>query len=311
VLRLFPLLLLMTACRGVYAPDVAERFAQDFSHVRLRIPEENGDLDPARAEAADMTGTIELAREDLRDDPGTSMHARYVRALLACAHLMRGETEQARRVVEGIKPNRDTRLVHEHQVINAALHAVSVSRSFQARRALGEVFQERLPIEAFLRRFASFAAIELPAPIAPAYDRMLGLAVERLRAECFLEVAGDPRAMESVHKRRAGLLRVLGEQIYNDTAALLVSLPEDASAEAEWLSFLGVTTFVAYGRVFHEIVPMSLGLGQKQWQLEQADGMIQRAKKTAKRLHGRAIYGRFEKPLFQAEVEIRGWIETR
>ncbi len=310
MVRLVPLLMLLTACRGIYSPDVAARFAEDFEQVRLRIPKK-ADLDPARADAADMTDTIGLAREYLRDDPGTSMHARYVRALLACAHLMRSETEEARRVMEGIKPNRDLGLVHEHRVINAAIHAVSACRAFQARRALIDLLEERVTIEAFVKSYGSFVAISLPDPVAPAYDQMLGTAVERLRAECFMEVAGDPREMENVHAQRAAMRRLVGEQVYNDTASLLVSLPEAASSETEWLSFLGVTAFIAYGKIFHEIVPMSLGPRQKQWQLEQADGMIQRAKKTARRLAGRAIYAQLGKHLFHTEVEIRGWIETR
>ena len=86
MLRLAPfLLLLLPACRGVYAPDVAERFEQDFRKVRLRIPDK-ADLNPARAAAGDMAGTIAIGRKYLDRDKSSSMHTRYVRALLACGH---------------------------------------------------------------------------------------------------------------------------------------------------------------------------------------------------------------------------------
>ncbi len=305
-----PLLLLLPACRGVYAPDVAERFEQDFREVRLRIPDK-ADLNPARAAAGDMADTIAIGREYLDRDPGSSMHTRYVRALLACAHLIRGETTEAHAVMHGIKPHRNIDLAHENRVINATIYAVSVCRSLRAREALGDLFEGHPDVSEFVARYGSFFAIQLPDPVAPAYREMLGTAVGRLRAECFMEVSGDPIEMETVHKKRATMRRIVGEQVYNDAASLLVTLPSGESAEAEWLGYVGVSTFVSYGKIFNEVVPMSLGPRQKQWQLEQADGLFQTVKKRAALLKGRAIYQDLAPHIRNAEIEIRGWIETR
>jgi len=305
-----PLLLLLPACRGVYAPDVAERFEQDFREVRLRIPDK-ADLNPARAAAGAMAGTVAIGRRYLDGDPGTSMHTRYVRALLACAHLIRGETTEAHAVMHGIKPHRNIGLAHENRVINATIYAVSVCRSLSAREVLVDLFEGSPDVSAFVARYGSFFAIQLPDPTAPAYREMLGTAIARLRADCFMEVSGDPIEMETVHKQRAAMRRIVGEQVYNDAASLLVTLPSGESAETEWLGYVGVSTFVSYGKIFNEIVPMSLGPRQKQWQLEQADGLFRTVRKRAALLKGRAIYRELAPHIRNAEIEIRGWIETR
>ena len=312
---LLPLLVLVAlpACRGVGSPDVAAQFDRDLRQVQLRLPAK-ADLDPARLEAGDMAETIRLARQYLEVDPGMSMPARYVRALLACALLMQGDAEAAHDTMAGIQPLREDRLAHENQVINATLHIVSACRTVTARNALEQLLEGKMGVAEFVESYGSFVAIELPDPEAASYREVVGIHTAQLRELCFAAVAGDPRQMETVHEQRTDLHRLIGEQLYNDMAALLVALPEDRSAESEWLRFAAISSYLSFGFLFHEVVPMRLGQAQKAWQLEQCDGLFQRTKAVRRRLRPsrrRPEYVTIPERLRDTQIEIRGWIETR
>jgi hypothetical protein len=302
--------LLLTACQSITAVDVERRFAQDFAGVRLRIPTKE-DLDPARNAGGDMWATVALARDYLAADPGASMQARYVRALLACALLMRGQSDDARAVMLDVRPRRELALTRENQVINATVHTVSACRAVQARNALESLLRRELAVDEFVRSFGSFVGVQLPDPATPDYENMLRAAAARIRGSCFVEVPGDPREMEETHDQRTELHRAIGEQLYNDMAALLNALPDRHDAVGEWLHLVAVNSFLTFSRLYHEVVPMSLSPAQKQWQLEQTDGMFQRSQAAAARLEGRALYRELPRHLRNAQLEIRGWIETR
>ena len=311
-MRALPLLslVLVTACRGVGAPDVARSFEREIAQVRLRLPQKT-DLAPARVEAGDMAETAALAEQFLAEHPGLTMSERYVRALLACVHLMRGDNLAARDLMADVTARREEELAHENQVINATLHAISASRAVDARNALERVYEDTLTFEEFVRQYGSFVAIVLPDPGIALYDEMVRRHAAQLRDLCFAEVSGDPREMEEVDNGRTDLHRLIGEQLYNDTVALLGALPTDRSTEADWLRFTAVGSFVSFGYLFHEVVPMRLGAPEKEWQLEQSYGMFKRVKAVAQQLRGRPEYASIEKKLLNAEIEIRGWIETR
>lgn len=305
---------LATACKSVYPPDVAASFSREFARARLRLIDKR-DISPARVEGEAMVDTVRLARLYLEESDGDTISGQYVRALLACAYLMRGENLEASSLMRGIRPEQEYRVTHENAVKIATLYAVQACRAVEARRALDDLFAQDLETEDFIRRYGTFVGIRLPDPEAPSYPVVLEREAMILREATYIELAGDPRAMERLHESRTEYHRLVGEQVYNDAASLINRLPERAGADTEWLQFLAVNLLLVYAELFDEVVPMSLSRAQKEWQLEQIDGYLQRAKRLVDKLQEAPthpyVYDRLPIRVRDAELEIRGWIETR
>jgi len=324
-----PLLCLGPACSGIGAREVAERFREDYERAQLILPSQK---DPVcgRAAGDPMAGTIELADRYLDQNRGQSSQDKYVRSLLACALLMRGEAPEARDVLAESQPSRDLHLSYENQVVVATRHAVSACRAVEARAALLACFNEEMPVEEFIERWGSFIAVELPSRRNPEYQRTLDYHVRDMYERCFAQLDGDPRAMEEEDQSRMHYRRLLGEQIYNDAASLLANLPEGHAAETRYLASQAVSLFVVYSFVMPDLMSMKLRDDQKQWKWEVANSIFREAKKAAAyfltsderdlvtalgvkgepttpaeaRLH---LYAK----LLSAHSEVRGWIETR
>ena len=330
-MRLFVLLLCCTACAGVGVRDVQTSFAEEYALVRLRVPSQK---DPACGRAHDpaMTRTVALADEYLAQHQGSYVNDRFVRALLACALLMRGETLEACDVLHDVQPDRSLHLSYENQVISAARHAVSACRSVEARAALLACFNEELPIEEFLEAYGSFIAVELPSRSNPNYDSILKYHATEMRERCFSRLDGDPRAMELGDRSRSHYRRLLGEQIYNDAASLLAGLPdpEHDTAESRYLAAQSVSLFVVYAFVMPDLMAMRLSANQKQWKWELANSVFREVKETSSRFLTEdekllvskfGVKGEIKTPadarrhlyakLLSAQSEVRGWIQTR
>lgn len=312
---LLPLMCLLAACRGVTVHDVRDSFHDEYAAISLRLPA-RGDLSPARAYGVPMQRTERLARAYLASSMGGSMYGDYVRALLACTLLMQGETGAAAEVVDGIAPRDEWSLVsHENAVTRAVIQAVAACRSVEAREAVDAMLTRQVGVEEYIQRYGSYFGVYLPRRSAPDYQKALVQQTSLVRKMCFARVAGDPRAMERIAEGRTEVHRLLAEQVYNDTGALLVYVPEDGSAESEWLGFVATSLVLVNSRLFRELVPMNLPKpNQKHWQIEQVEPVFRRAEEIIERLErsGRhAVYGQLPALLRDARIRVRGWIETR
>ena len=307
-------LCLLAACQAVHVDDVARAFDREYHAVRLRFPDK-ADLSPARADGPRMEQTENLARAYLETaDPG-SAHGQYVRSLLACALLMRGETRAASQVMAGIVPRDERHIIsHRNAVTRAVFRTVAACRSVEARQAIDAMIRRDMEVEEYVQRYGRFVGIYLPSPSTVDFDKILARESRVIRQMCFAKVSGDPRAMERISEGRTEVHRLLAEQIYNDAAALLVQLPSDDSPESEWVNFVAASLILVYGEIFGELVPMDLRRDQKEWQLEQMVPVFDRAEKVVARLGAserHEIYARLPRRMQRARIGVRGWIETR
>lgn len=330
-------LILVAACAGgrPYSRDVARAFADDLATVRMRSPAQ-GNLSVGCVEPAEdaMSGTLRTGRAFLERHSPDSTSGRYVRALLACAHLARGEVEQAQVIVQGIPHPMQHRLSYPNAFVQAALHAVSACRSIEGRMALEEFFEGRLSARRFLEQYDTRVGIDLPPMSAEDHERELQTNARDLERRCIPRLAGDPRALERVDASRVLLRQKLAEQIYNDAAALLGSIPQSESrfvpAEVAWLIALTASVFVVEGLNHGDVLPAPLDPQQKQWQLEQISSAFAHVKlemgrlldeETRKEIEAsgapadvedlQASYRMLYARLLQMEQQVVGWIATR
>jgi hypothetical protein len=301
----------------------------------MRSPAQ-GNLSVGRVEPAEgaMSSTVRAGRMFLERKSPDSTPGHYVRALLACAHLARGEVEEAQVVVAGIPHAMRHRLSYRNAFVQAALHAVSTCRSVEARMALEEFFEGRLPARRFLEQYDSRIGLDLPPMSAEDHERELLRNAKDLERRCIPRLAGDPRALERVSAARDQLRRKVAEQIYNDGAALLLSLPRSESrfvpAEVQWLIALTASVFVVEGLKHGDVLPAPLDPQQKQWQLEQISSTFARVKREMGRLLDEETMREIERAglptevpdlqasyrllyarLLQMEQQVVGWIVTR
>jgi hypothetical protein len=315
--------------------DVEEAFADDYAALELRVPTPT-DLNPARAaKPADaMRRTEALAREYLAERAGRDDIRRdYVSALLACCLLAQGRTVEARAAVEPLGPRTDHLLARERAVAAAARSLVGACRAIDARRAVARLGAGELEVAAFARHFGSLAGIDVPSPDAPGYEDLLAQAVTRLRGQC-LPFSDEPAEVARAARGRAELRRVVGEQLYNEAAALLSVLPPPnpraEGAVEKWLAGSGIGLFIAYARVMPDLLPPSLSDAQKQWQLEQVQPLYLRVKAMAAHLlskdermrippeaqpHATPTHDEYYRHLYarllDAEIAATAWIATR
>jgi len=324
---------LCAACASprAYLPEIRDAWSAEAGGLGLRVVR-SGDLDPARARDPDraMRNTVALAGRYLARERGTGSNRRYVRALLACAYLARGETRLARMALAADQPAQGNLLSRENRVVRAVHYAVGACRGVQARGALEEMFSGRLAVVDFVEEFGSYVGIAIPGPDDPGRKRVLANAVEDLERSCFGPASSAPEA------RRGDLRRLASEQIYNESAALLVALtpiPADAepSAVEIWLAAVCANLFVDYAYLIRDMLPVPLNGEQKQWQREQVRPTYAGARKLVERFlspgeigtilpqatprdvtgpgraYARHLYGR----LLDAEIVVLGWISTR
>jgi hypothetical protein len=294
---------------GPYAPDVQQQFAREYTEIAVKVPSKE-DLLPWKASDA-MTGTLRSASAYLERASLFSTHARYVRSLKACAHLLRGETERAWDLVEPHKPPLLYLLSHENGVVEATIHAVDACRALQARLALDELFEERIDPRTFVERYGFSIGIWLPPEGRAARDRLLKEEAELIRTRCIIDIPGDPHGMERVAAGRRDLRQQISEQIYNDAAALLGALPERRCAETEWLAALAVSLFIVHGYLMPDLLPVKLREEQKQWQRELAFSIYAQAKEAASNYLRGEKYMLMRYRLDAAEMNSIGWISTR
>jgi hypothetical protein len=321
-----PLLLLAPACATLRSGDVAQAFAKDARALVERGPTKT-DMDPARAANAPevMRETERTAREYLRRRDDGSVPAAYVRALLACALLAQGRAIDARDGLRGLKPRKEEELTRENVAVACAIHATSTCRSVEARAAAETFLAGKMPAEAFVRDYGSFAGLPVGAPDAPEHDKMARLAAANLDASC---APGEEKPPAVAEKARAELRRTLSEQVYNDAASLLARMPappEGArAAEEVWLAKVAVKGVTIYRYLIPDMLPVPLSDEQKNWQREQALPVFRNARvlagwfltkeararveeTRAPRTPDEALYDR----LLSAELEVVAWIGSR
>jgi len=321
-LLLLPAPLLLLGCATLHTHDVADAFARDATALVDR-PVAKSDMDPARAANAPdvMRGAERTARAYLERKNDDSVHAAYVRALLACSLLARGHALDARDTLRGTKPRRESDLARENAVVMCAIHATSLCRSIEARAAADEFLAGKLPADAFVRDYGSFAGLAIAEPEAGAK-----LAARNLETSC-APGAAEPTA--AVREARAEFLRTLSEQVYNDAAALLARMNEPIAggprpADDVWLARVAVKGVTVYRYMIPDMLPAPLSGEQKAWQREQAFPFFRNARAVAgwfltaearkhveetraPRTPDEIVYDR----LLSAQLETMAWIDSR
>jgi hypothetical protein len=254
----------------------------------------------------------------------------YVRAILACALLAQGRTGDAREAlmwrdehggIHHLKARQEWELTRENIVIASAIYATAVCRSIEAREAADAFFAGKIGAEEFVRRYGTFAGMALGPPDSPEREKMVKLAAKNLAESCAPGEAGA--------KGRGELLRLLGEQVYNDAAAFLVRLPLPPDkgprrAEEVWLAKVATKGITVYRYLIPDMLPVPLSSEQKAWQREQAFPVFKNARDRAPwylpreaieridetrvaRTGDEAIYDR----LLSAQLEVVAWIDSR
>ena len=319
-------LLALGGCRTsrVFVPDVVDSFGTELALVELRTPQRIA-LDPTRAANADraMRRTLKLAERYLaRNEDG--VNARFVRALAACCELIQGQPVAARDRMRGIQPLSIDKLSRENAFITATAHAVGAARSLEAFTAVEQMLDETMPIERFVLDWGSFAGIVLPNKDAEGYEFYRDRAIEEVRRNCF-------EVEEKYRERNRSLLRgAIAEQIYNESAAMLVVMQESSEPPERWLTHVVLGLFVGYAKLMPDLLPADLSEEQKQWQREQAFGAYNRCKRLARNLLSKEELEKISdspawKPtpnqqdahrqlyaqLLDAEIVVMGYISTR
>jgi len=321
-LRLFPAPLLLLGCATLHTRDVADAFSRDAATLVDR-PVAKTDMDPARAANAPdvMQEAMATARAYLERKGDGSAHAAYVRAILACSLLAQGRPLDARDVLRGTKPRRESELTRENAVVICTIHATSLCRSIEARAAADAFLAGKLGADEFWRDYGSFVGPAVDEPEATAR-----LAARNLEATCAPGAAEPPPAAQ---KARGELRRTLSEQVYNDAAALLARMNEPAPAgprpaDDVWLARVAVKGVTVYRYVIPDMLPEPLSGDQKAWQREQAFPLFRNAREIAgwflsadarKRVEqtrapqtpDEVVYDR----LLSAQLETLAWIDSR
>lgn len=289
MLRLAALLLLVAcSARRVYVHDVVEAFAADEARLAIRAPTSD-DLQPARAANADeaMGRTEWLARRYLAQRGGErSLHADYVRALLACALLAQGRNPEARDALAGLQARRENEPIPEKAVVSAAIYATGVGRALEARAALEELFAgQSRDVAGFLEQWGSFVGMPVKPADEPDAAAALARQVAAFEAHCF-DVAGE-RAEERRDYHRAAVRRLVSELVYDEAASLLTVVPETRrppdGAVDRWLARVAVASFVTFGYVMRDVVPPGLDRERRRRRQKHAMSVYERAKEMAER----------------------------
>lgn len=328
--RVLAVLLACGCASAPFAEDVRARFVAEYPEVELRPPTRR-DLAPARAgnPGEALRGTAGLAHEFLRrrprDWPGergeeedTRAVGREVRAMLACCYLVQGRTGAAVELLRGLRAPQPRPDLPGDAVVAATVHAVDGCHAVEAYVALLALFEGQGTAEDFLARYGPLVGVADPGPED----------ARSMREEGFAELEGDPRALERVSAYRQHLREVLAGQIYDDTAELLVALPEPPGEPGPGpeacLAAIAAGLLIVYSEVFPDLLPERLRPEQKAWLREQVLPFYERGRRAAGHFlaeeeregigpasapeePARLLYAR----LLAAELAAEGWIETR
>ncbi len=327
--------ILTAGCMGTTVHDLSREFAADESGLTMQAP--SGDsLNPALAAAPDpaMEKTTRMAETYVKSLERDDTKARYARALYACALMARGETDRAQAVMDSITPERDSNLSRDNAVIHATGYAVAACRCIDAYEAFVSVCESGGDLTQWVQKYGSFAGIDLPDADHENYQPLLERGVEQLRSRCFAVNGNDEREDARVERGRSGVRRLIGEQLYNEAASMLVVLKQPgtdtAAAPERWLATVAVGFFIVYARVIPDLLPAKLNREQKRWQRRQAMSVYDRCRRIcgwfipeaereeiiptsiARDIANRDEFYRYlYARLLDAEVAVVGWITTR
>jgi hypothetical protein len=269
--------------------DIALSFRTELALSVIPIPDDPlVSPAPVRNAGEVMTDTIAMGEQLLaarRPDPQDS---RYLRTLLSCAYLAKGDTEAARERIRGFRPRVVPGFSRDEKLTDSLRYAITGCRAIFVRSILEEVLEEQSGMKAFVRQYGSFVGCDLPSRDAEDYEEFVELNTKKLEKTCFVELAGDPHQMEVAARARGDLRRLLAEQIYNDAAAIFQRLP-DPDPEAQdgadiWLAAVGAALFVNYSLSLDDVVPDNMSMEQKKWHQELALAMFKRAREGSRRL---------------------------
>ncbi|MGQ0612603.1 MAG: hypothetical protein ACT4PV_02475 [Planctomycetaceae bacterium] len=328
-------LLLAAACSSSGPLREIERnFVAEREAALVALPSTAASSPTRAGNAPDvMERTAARALRFLESECESESEELLVRALLACARLIRGENAAARDLIAAFPPGVDPLPGRGGALLDAARHALGVAEAAHARADFEALLAGRGDPRAFLETHGRHLGLSLPLPGAPLRDELLASEVERLRAAWFPEVEGDPRGLQRSVAARRQLRRTLAEQLYDDAAALLHRLEaiEGNDPVADWLAVVAASSLILYAHQMPDLLPEHLSEEQKQWLGEQAASAFRRTREAATRFASEEERKRIdqgERPdespeawparrlalyaaLVQAEAEAMGWIRAR
>jgi hypothetical protein len=252
--RLAAAALLLAACAARPLREVEALFAEEQAAAPFVVPED-AVTSPARAAngAEAMRRTARRARRFLLHECETHEQELLARALLACAHLIRGETREAEACVAAPGPQIEPGGDRAARLFAAARHAVSACLALEARRDLDAFLRGEIDAAEYLHRHAALADEADPARFA-----------ERL----FSDPPGDPRGLERVAEGRRALRARLAAQLYDDAAALLVALertPSPPPPPESWLVAVAAGLLVVHAKQLPDLLPHGIGDAHREW----------------------------------------------
>jgi len=269
----------------------APSFREEISAARFEISRDpNRSPAPAVGASGAMRKSVAEAEAFLARSPDDATAL----ALLACARLARGETALARAAMERWRERIPISTRRGVNLAEAASHAVTACRAIEARAALASVLAANAPVEGFAKEYG---------------DLLGGVGEADLRALVAAKLPNDPRELERTATGRRELRRRLGEQLYDDIAALVSHLRWIRGKETEgadvYLTRLSVGLLCAWARMMPDLLPEHLSEEQKQWFREQALGVFERTREQLAGLED------LRAPLDDAQEVVFAWISTR
>ncbi|MEE8106780.1 MAG: hypothetical protein V3T86_14705 [Planctomycetota bacterium] len=296
---------LLCACASqVRTQTVRSLFREECDEVEFAVPTTAEDV-PASAgnTTAVMVRTVELGADRLQRHPSTSNETR---TLLACAQMMRGEYEEARKTLQPLPATRNPGVGREAALLDSARFAVSACRAIVARRHLLEIFEKQTGMREFVERYGGLIGVSLPDPAMDLYESQLRDRTEKLEKACYRKRRNDPYEWERTEPTRQRLLRFLAEQVYNDAAGLLDRLPDrreaDPDGAAAWLTSVAMGLMIVFSHSLDEIVPDNMRREQIQWHQQQAASVFDRALSESSRMRRRQEYDALIGALAEARV---------
>lgn len=246
--------LLVAACAARPLREVEALFAEEQAAAPFVVP---GDAVTSPARAANgpeaMRRTAERARRFLLHECETHDQEAHVRALLACAHLIRGETKEAEACLAAVRPGVEPGGSRAERLLDAVRHAVAACLALEARRDLDALLRGEIDAAEYLRRHAA-----LSDPSDP----------ERLAATLFSDPPGDPRGLERVAAGRKAFRARLAAQLYDDAAALLLVLeraPSPPPPPESWLLAVAAGLLAVHAKQLPDLLPDGVGDAHRQW----------------------------------------------
>ena len=334
-MRLLLLFLVAGCTTQVTVRDVHLAFRDDQAALRPALATSRN-FAPLRMEGAEpMARTIRLGEKYMAQRDRDDLNRDYVSALLACAYLTRGRTDDARKLALRLvvppqnAPALERGVIERTKWLSGACHAMS------GRLAVDAMVESESGVVEFLERFGSMAGYAMPRKHARDYLAQLERFTLDLQAVLFAPEPLSPRQLDARTRRIRELRRNLSEQVYNDAAALKQTLrspdADELDASDEFFSIALSSLYVTISYLSDDLVPrVEMEPDQKQWLREQAlssyeavralarhyvperrmkeleTGLLPPARDTPEQCRER-LYAR----LFIAQKEVLAWITIR